>query len=188
MIRCAPNNTIDSLEVWKIDNLEVTGIYERRAVGLLRVSAWVDPADIEGGTIEDVSKNGFSFSQSGGMLFETGVLRLVGTPKGEYSERVMLYTEVAVGRPFVYDGNPGMRRVPGGYDSFYIPSQPLDRNNDGQFSLEEYHAAAQFDGRDPRWALTFTQPIAFKNCCFLLSVSTITGTSSRIHTKHALNT
>ena len=147
--RCTPNSTLDSMEVWKIDNLEVAGTYERRAVGLLRVSTWVDPADIEGGTIEDVSRSGFNFSQSGGMVFETGVLQLANTLKGEYNEKVLLYTEVAVGRSFVYDGNPGMRRIPEGYDSFYIPSQPLDRNNDGEFSLEEYHAAAQFDGRDP---------------------------------------
>lgn len=137
------------MEVWKIDNLEVAGIYERRAVGLLRVSSWVDPGNIEGGAIEDVSRDGFNFNQSGGMIFETGVLQFPQTVKGEFNEKVLLYTEVAVGRPFVYDGNPNVHRVPKGYDSFYIPSKPLDRNNDGEFSLEEYHAAAQFDGRDP---------------------------------------
>lgn len=138
------------MEVWKIDNLEVTGIYERRVLGLLRVSAWVDPMDIEGQTVEQVSSKGFDFSQSGGMLFETGCLQLPQTMQNEYNEKVLLYSEVAVGRAFVYDGNPGMRQIPDGYDSFYVPNQPLDRNNDGHFSLEEYHAAAQFDGRDPR--------------------------------------
>ena len=147
--RCTPSVTIDNIEVWKIDNLEVNGIYERRAAGLLRVSTWVDPADIEGGTIEDVSRSGFNFTESGGMVFETGVVRFPNTLKGVFNERVLLYTEAAVGRSFVYDGNPGMRRIPAGYNSFYLPSQPLDRNKDGEFSLEEYHAAAQFDGRDP---------------------------------------
>ena len=81
------------------------------------------------------------------MIFDTGVIAL-GT-HSEPREAVFIYTDVAVGRAFVYDGNPEMKDIPQGYDSFYIPSQPLDRNKDGEFSLEEYHQAASFDGRSP---------------------------------------
>ncbi len=86
------------------------------------------------------------------MLFETGVMDLQKNivSSQDQAEKILLYCEVAVGRSYVYDGNPNLRQIPEGYNSFYIPTKQLDRNNDGDFNLEEYHAAANFDGRDAR--------------------------------------
>ena len=41
------------------------------------------------------------------------------------------------------------KTLPEGYDSFYVPPQPLDRDDDGHFDIFEYQQAVSFDDRDP---------------------------------------
>ncbi len=150
--RCLPSRQrlADRLEVWKIDNAEAAAVFEKQAGSLLRVSSWYDPAPLGSNGLEAITQRGFDFKAPAGMFFDTGVLPSTDRMLAhDVKERILLYCEVAVGRAFVYDGNPSVQVIPQGYDSFYIPIKPLDRNNDGDFSLEEYHAAATFDHRDP---------------------------------------
>lgn len=136
--------------MWKIDNAEAATVFERQTGSMLRVSSWYDPASLGPNGLESITQRGFDFKAPGGMFFDTGVLpQGERVPPHDVRERILVYCEVAVGRAFVYDGNPSTQMIPPGYDSFYIPSKPLDRNNDGNFSLEEYHAAAHFDRREP---------------------------------------
>eukprot|EP00981_Chlorochromonas_danica_P002113 scaffold424_cov165-Ochromonas_danica.AAC.13 len=82
----------------------------------------------------------------GGLMIPAGVI----TSPGEvlfHQEACYLLLDVAVGRSYVFDGNPTNTPIPPGYDSLYIPDQPLDRNRDGKFSLQEYQKAANFDFR-----------------------------------------
>lgn len=105
-------------------------------------------------SIEAVSSRGFFFSK-GGMVFSTGVVHLSTKEALFDTELNFLMSEIAIGRSFVYDGNLNAVTVPPGYDSIYVPDQPLDRNKDGKFSLQEYQLAAQFENRDSRYSIYF---------------------------------
>ena len=151
---CIGEKALENLEIWKIENLELSYRYERKTSNMLKVACWLNAGDIEGGnTLEDVCRKGFSFDkmEGSGMAFSTGKIDF-GSEIPAYAKYSFVYTEVAVGKPFVYDGDfsSAALKPPIGYDSFYIPSQVLDRNKDGEFDLEEYQAAAHFDNRDPR--------------------------------------
>lgn len=60
---------------------------------------------------------------------------------------ILVFCEIAVGRSFVIDQDPSDRVLPTGYDTFYISPIVLDKNNDGEFSLQEYQAVAHFNER-----------------------------------------
>lgn len=139
-----------NLEVWKIENPEGNYKYERKTANMLKVACWTHSNSIEGCTLEDICTKGVRFdrNQSGGMEFKTGVIEF-SSELALYTSYCLVYFEVAVGRSLVFDGDVGQKKLPPGYDSFYIPPTPLDRNQDGEFDLQEYQAAAHFDNRDP---------------------------------------
>eukprot|EP01032_Pedospumella_encystans_P020134 gene20134-22882_t len=138
-----------NLEVWKIENTEGNYKYERKTTNMLKVACWVHSNSIEGCTLEDICTRGVRFdkTESGGMEFKTGIIEF-SSELALYTSYCLVYFEVAVGRSYVFDGVK-TKKLPAGYDSFYLPPFPLDRNNDGEFDLQEYQAAAHFDNRDP---------------------------------------
>jgi hypothetical protein len=102
--------------------------------------------------IENIAKRGVTFNTStSGMKFSTGRLDLQLNPRsqGKPSESILIYCEVAVGRALITDEENFKQQLPSGYDSYYCPLEPLDRDKDGNFSLAEYNTAAQFGGRNP---------------------------------------
>lgn len=139
-----------NLEVWKIENPEGNYKYERKTANMLKVACWTHSNSIEGCTLEDICTKGVRFDRNaaGGMEFKTGVIEF-SSELALYTSYCLVYFEVAVGRSLVFDGDLKQKKLPPGYDSFYIPPTPLDRNNDGEFDLQEYQAAASFDNRDP---------------------------------------
>jgi hypothetical protein len=61
----------------------------------------------------------------------------------------LLLCDIAPGRSIVVEDKELQDPIPEGYDTYYKNPEPLDRNNDGIFSLSEYQAVATFEGRDP---------------------------------------
>jgi hypothetical protein len=144
---------IDKLSVWKIINPELQYRFERRSSGMLRLQSWYN-ADlcVEQNSLENVCSGGFQIdkSQESGFYLPIGVIKTIGDLE-EQRECCFLLLDVAVGRSYVYDGSLRSAPIPNGYDSLYIPDQPLDRNKDGKFSLQEYQTAAHFDFRASRY-------------------------------------
>lgn len=141
--------SVAKLEIWKIENLELSYRYEQQSVNMMKLPAWVNSVELNrSNSLEKVSARGFDWSScGGGYAFTTGVIDFDGTVEDQ-QECSFLFCEVAIGRAVVYDGDVAEAEVPPGYNSLYIPFQPLDRNQDGKFSLQEYQAAATFDDRD----------------------------------------
>ena len=148
---------VGKIEIWKIENSELKIRYERRGGNSLKIVA-LDDATALGNenSIQDVCARGFVFrSPPGGKVFTTGLLPALS--RKDYGSNVasadsdieysIIYSEVAIGRSKVCDEAEITLPVPPGYDSFYISQKPLDRNQDGEFSLLEYKQAANFDNR-----------------------------------------
>lgn len=144
-------NSISNLQVWQVDSENITTRYDRRSSDLNKVSCFVNSADLTfDNTIQNVIQNGFSFKHTNGkMLFTTGILDASIFSSQVKTDFTFILTELAIGKSYVSDDVSKMASLPTGYDSFYIPPLPLDRNKDGEFSLSEYRAAACFDNRDP---------------------------------------
>jgi hypothetical protein len=150
---------ISKLEIWKIENLDLSFRYDRRTTNMLKLASWMNSnALVNDNTIESVCNRGYSFARTlnNGMEFSNGVIDFNNAHEISMSrEYSFIYSEIAVGRSFVQDGDFSRNKqnqpcVPLGYDSLYVPEQPLDRDQDGKFSLTEYQAAANFDNRDSR--------------------------------------
>ena len=143
---------IEKLNIWKINNSELQYRYERRCNGMLKISSWYNAEDLDyDNSLEQVCMRGFHVdpSKAKGIILPTGIISLDDESSVNYDQCFMLL-EIAIGRSFVYDGNLMRAQIPQGYDSLYLPDQPLDRNKDGKFSLQEYQNAATFDQRDSR--------------------------------------
>jgi hypothetical protein len=148
---------VHDLTIWKINNISLDNRFERRNSHLLKLISLVDFNTLGvDNRLPDVFKRGFKLNphpySTDGMIFSTGVLDLkskstINNINEEYS---IVYSEIAIGRTFVsdYEDAKNSKLPPTGYDSFYIPSEKLDRDGDGVFSLREYRAAASFDNRD----------------------------------------
>lgn len=148
---------VHDLTIWKINNISLDNRFERRNSHLLKLISLVDfnTLGVEN-RLPDVFKRGFKLNphpnSTDGMIFSTGVLDLkskstINNSDEEYS---ILYSEIAIGRTFVcdYDSAKKSKIPPSGYDSFYIPSEKLDKDGDGVFCLKEYRAATTFGNRD----------------------------------------
>lgn len=141
-----PNN----VEIWKIEHADVQSRFERRASNMLKLTSWTLADDLRpDNNLHDLCKRGFLL-ENGGLEFSTGKINIKKLAAGESPTKTLVYSEIAVGRSYVTDEDPVDAVIPPGYDSFYIPPQSMDRNRDGEFSLQEYQAAAHFDGRNPR--------------------------------------
>ncbi len=149
---------INKLEIWKIENLDLSFRYDRRTTNMLKLACWTNTNHlVNDNSVESVCNRGFSFNKTlnNGLEFTNGVIEFNHAEEISVAkEFAFIYSEIAVGRSFVYDGDLQSRQpqpcVPAGYDSLYVPNMPLDRDNDGKFSLNEYQAAATFDNRDAR--------------------------------------
>ena len=151
---------ITKLEIWKIENLDMAFRYERKTSNMLKLATWTSTKGLPGdNTVEGVCNHGFSFDKTlnNGAEFVNGVIDFSAQRSDDISlnkDYSFIYSEIAVGRSFVYDNDLRKRQpqpcVPVGYDSLYLPANPLDRDNNGEFSLQEYHLAANFDNRDAR--------------------------------------
>jgi hypothetical protein len=137
-----------NFEVWKLENLDASLQFERKMKPLLKVASWIRTSTLSHeNNIENLSQRGFVFSQQDGMTFSTGNIALVMNSPTQ--DIVYVFCDVAVGKALVAEKKDISKEIPEGYDSFYIPAKSLDSNNDGEFSLAEYQAAASFDGRLP---------------------------------------
>jgi hypothetical protein len=114
-----------------------------------------------GDSLEEICQFGFQFHTSNGMQFSTGNVDFSPdvfhrhTNTGQVKQQ-LVYCEVAVGRALVCDhDDPAFTSaaVTEGYDSLYIPQERVDRNDDGEITMDEYDAAANFDFRVPRYIL-----------------------------------
>lgn len=145
---------VSNLIVFRIDNAEITANFDRKTGGLLRLPSWVKEDDLpEDNSLEEICQYGFQLQNTTGMLFTTGNVDVI--PSSHPSEiKRLIYCEVAVGRAKVGDphevASSTIAPLPQGFDSFYIPHERVDQNNDGELTMEEYDAAANFDFRDPR--------------------------------------
>lgn len=143
------------LEVWKIENPDLLVKYDRRSHGMLKVQTFVPVDSLSAdNSVEAVCSRGYhlGYGASAGAMFTSGILHLPNKESTFSRDLQFLFLEIAVGRSYVYDGSLNAATVPAGYDSLYIPEQPLDRNHDGKFSLQEYQSAASFDNRDSRYS------------------------------------
>ena len=139
------------MDVYKIENLDYALQFQRTYADCLKVPCWLKTSELGyENNIEHVSKRGLTFPNAAGMKFSTGCIELPGAIRnGKPVDTILIFCEVAVGRAFVADDVEYSRPLPPGYDSYYCPLQPLDRDQDGSFSISEYAAAATFDGRNP---------------------------------------
>ena len=134
----------------KVENVEEALKFERKFGNLLKVSTWLKSSDLGfENNIENLTKRGLVFpKQSNGMKVSTGRIDLKSPVRAKPFDIQLIYCDVAVGRAFVADDKDLEDLIPMGYDSYYCPSRELDRDGDGNFGIEEYAAAAHFDGRD----------------------------------------
>jgi len=159
------NNNINNINIWKInynnnrnnnDNLYYK--YESKTLNMLKMICLeiIDKNDIEK-KLEEICINNLSYNNKNGKKFSTGIIN--DDSFHHYDQYCLVYYEVAVGRSYVSDmfltssstkENNDLNdiKLPTGYDSFYIPPYPLDRNNDGEFDLEEYQIASSFQYRN----------------------------------------
>jgi hypothetical protein len=143
---------ISKLEVWKIDNPDLNYKFERKSSGMMRLQSLVSTENMSSeNSVEAICSRGYylGLGQSAGALFTTGLINLPNKDATFASDIQFVLFDIAVGRSFAFDGSLVSATIPPGYDSLYIPDQPLDRNRDGKFSLQEYQNAASFDNRDP---------------------------------------
>eukprot|EP01031_Cornospumella_fuschlensis_P028443 gene28443-34337_t len=140
--------TVEKLSVWKIINPEVQYKFERKSSGMLRLHSFYDAEHCVGvNSLENVCTHGFQVDPvDPGIIVPVGIVPPLGDLQ-QPKECCYVMLDVAVGRSFVFDGTDSETPIPHGYDSLYVPDQPLDRNKDGKFSLQEYQNAANFDFR-----------------------------------------
>ena len=150
LIRCTNSSgLVFDLNVFGIDNAEVTSNFDRQTGGLLRLPSWVRPEDLPSdNSLEEICMYGFQLHNTNGMSFSTGNVEM--TP--DSSVKQLVYCEVAVGRARVCDSADitSATSIPEGYDSLYVPQERADRDGDGELTMEEYEAATDFDLRHPR--------------------------------------
>ena len=149
--RCVHNSgVVSNLNIWRIDNAQVTSNFDRSTGGMLRLPSWVKTEDLpEENSVDEICQYGFQLHNTNGMTFSTGAVDL--TPDATVTQQ-LVYCELAVGRARVAEPDEISKScvIPEGYDSLYISQKPIDSNNDGQISTEEYNAAANFGFRDSR--------------------------------------
>jgi hypothetical protein len=148
--RCSNSSgLVSDLNVWRIDNAQVTSNFDRTTGGLLRLPSWVKTEDLpDDNSLDEICHYGFQLHNTNGMSFSTGNVDILQ----DSSVKQLVYCELAVGRARVCDPADitSSCAIPEGFDSLYVPQERVDRNNDGELTMEEYDAAANFDFRDPR--------------------------------------
>ena len=133
---------------------------------MLTLNCWVDCGNLDNNNrMDDVCRRGFLFPANGqGLEFQHGNIVLdesvesfmeADTPESTSGKQnhFYIFSRVAVGRPYIVDDTSASASTPPtrptGYDSLYVSQKPLDRDQDGFISAEEYEAIAGHDGRDP---------------------------------------
>ena len=136
----------------------MTSNFDRQTGGLLRLPSWVQAEELpEDNSLEEICLYGFQLHNTSGMSFSTGN---VDMQPDAAAVKQLVYCEVAVGRARVCDPADivvpttaaATVCIPQGYDSLYVPQERVDRNGDGELTMEEYDAATDFDLRNPRCA------------------------------------
>ena len=167
-LRCSDScGIVSDLTVTRIDNPELTSSFERKTGGLLRVPSWVNAEDLpEDNSLEEIGLYGFQLQNTKGMSFSTGIVDMFPTT----TMKQFVYCEVAVGRARVCDPEEisAVTAIPAGFDSLYVPQERVDRDNNGEVTMEEYDAAANFDFRNPRYGFTlYSMPLIFTTKRFM---------------------
>ena len=146
---------VGRVDVWKITNQQLSYRFDQRSKALLKIISLTNLTTEKVGaenSVRNVAHQGFLFRE-GGLEFTTGVLKSVppANPASLKPETyTLIYSDVAVGRSVIVEEKAVLAHaMPDGYDSFYVPQKPLDRNNDGVFDYDEFQAAANFDDRNP---------------------------------------
>lgn len=159
LIRCLNSlGLVSDLNIWRIDNAQVTSDFDRTTGGLLRLPAWVNTEELpEDNCLDEICQYGFQLHNTKGMSFSTGnIPNLI--PNADVAQQ-LVYCELAVGRARVCDPaeiaptSTEAVIIPEGYDSLYVPQERVDRNNDGELTMDEYDAAANFEFRDARYCV-----------------------------------
>ena len=68
---------INKLEIWKIENLDLSFRYDRRTSNMLKLACWVNTSTLSNdNSVESVCNHGFSFAKTvnNGMDFNNGVI------------------------------------------------------------------------------------------------------------------
>lgn len=148
---CQNIGVVGKLEIWKIDNPDLIQKYEQASTDMLKINSFLSIDSLPAGnSIKSICSKGYNMGSSpnAGALFTTGTVLLSNKSAAFTGELQFLMFEVAVGRSFAFDGSLAAAFIPPGYDSLYIPDQPLDKSRDGKFSLHKYQNAPNFDKRD----------------------------------------
>ena len=158
-VRCMLSNstqgqgTVSGVVVQKVNCPEVYKRFDRACRKKLKVIGWSNMHEFSSDNdAENISKRGLVLNKGiGGFEFRVGVVNESLVPKlmDPHVEHTLLYSNIAVGRSYVDDKKLHDKVLPQGYDSFYVPLNPLDRNGDGHFDIFEYQQAVSFDERDP---------------------------------------
>ncbi len=153
---------VTEVKMVKIDNDDLTQRFDKRSRNLIKLVGWSNLKSLsaDNNDLSLLGSRGFVVSKgSTGIDFSVGNITTVsaihvhnashGNVELHEPEHTFVYSDIAVGRSYVLDKDWQHIPVPQTYDSFYMPAHQLDQNNDGEFDLFEYQAAASFDDRDP---------------------------------------
>lgn len=142
---CLKSQALATLEIWKIENEQMLSKFEKKYAKMTKMQCWFDINKYckSDNAVQDMCSKGFFGFPFPGFQFFNGVIEDNFEGNG-----LFVLCDVAIGRSYVVDHDPSRHPVPEGYDSFYLVSSPLDKNNDGEFSIHEYQAAATFEGRN----------------------------------------
>ena len=149
LVSCLQGREVDKLEIWKIENVNTFLKFERRSSNMLTLPCWLSESSFDStNTVHNICTKGFNCKDSigGGIAFFHGSFDSTIIEDENVGEHVYIYSDVCVGRSFVADPDSD-KITPTGYDSLYLLHQKMDRNNDGEFSIQEYQSAASFDSR-----------------------------------------
>lgn len=103
------------LDIWKIDNIESSLLFERSYVDALKVPCWLKNSELGyENNIENIAKKGVTFPPNSGMKFSTGRFDLkTGLRNGKPVDLLLVLCDVAVGRALVIDEDVLQEPLPG---------------------------------------------------------------------------
>lgn len=155
LTNCLRSVSVAQIEIYKVENSNLLLNFQKSYANQLTLPCWYDvrgDSASENG-IQYICLNGFVSNTKPGLEFFNGVFSKDRIER--YPEvNIILLADVAVGRSYVSDLNlldpeNQQQQLQEGFDSFYMVNSPLDRDGDNEFSLQEFQAAARFDGRNP---------------------------------------
>ena len=128
-----------SVVIYKINDSETAQRFDKTCRKKMKVSGWANMAHLGSeNEVGNLSTRGFVFGKGmTGLEFRVGIISDQLIPKilDPSIEHTLVYSDLGIGRSYIEDCNLHVREIPDGYDSFYVPHKPLDRDQDGHFDV-----------------------------------------------------